>query len=111
MLLLLRPKNGSYVSLASEYQTDFCTEGAKRLRADMDAEQLKFMWNDVAPGQDRDEHSHPAPVCFEWRDRPCEIGHNNRKIYTFLLCLGFLTCKEIVRVEIFHWVVDLHHSK
>ena len=85
MLLLLRPKNGSYVGLASEYQTDFCTEGAKRLRADMDAEQLKFIWNDVAPGQDRDEHSHPAPVCFEWRDRPCEIGHNNRKIYTFLV--------------------------
>lgn len=84
MLYLLKPKNGATVSLADKYQTEFCTEDAEKIRADMDAEQLKFIWSNVIPGHDRDEHSNPAPVHFEWRDRPRETGHNNRKIYTFL---------------------------
>jgi len=84
MLYLLKPKNGETVSLATEYQAEFCTDSAKEERANIDADQLKFMWNNVLPGHDRADHSRPAPVHFEWRDRPREIGHNNRRIYTFL---------------------------
>ena len=80
----MHPKNGAFVSLATEHQIDFISDKERCARGFLDAD-FKFDWTDVIPGSDREERSLPAPVRFEWRDRPLEIGHNGRKIYTFLI--------------------------
>jgi hypothetical protein len=84
MLYLKKPENGATVSLATEYQKTFTSDEERARRATLDAE-FSFEWNDIKIGADREEHSLPAPVRFEWMDRPNEVGHNNRRIYTYLL--------------------------
>lgn len=84
MIYLLKPKNGEFVSLSTDYQIEFCEKEQRDFRATIN-EKFKFKWSDLQITGDRAENSHPKPVRFEWRDRPLEIGHNHRKIYTFLL--------------------------
>ena len=81
MIFLLNPKDGASVSLASDDQLEFISEEQRAFRAGL-KEKLYFKWNDLQITGDRMENSHPLPVRFEWRDRPLEIGHNHRKIYT-----------------------------
>ena len=88
MLYLKKPLNGATVSLATEYQKNFTSAEERARRATLDAD-FNFEWNDIKIGLDREEHSLPAPVRFEWMDRPNEIGHNNRRIYTYLLISEF----------------------
>ena len=84
MIYLREPKNGASVSLATKHQIEFISDNERKARGLLGAD-FKFDWTDAIPGCDREERSLPAPVHFEWRDRPLEIGHNGRKIYTFLI--------------------------
>ncbi len=84
MISLIHPKNGAFVSLATEHQIDFISDKARKVRGTLSAD-FKFDWTNITPGCDREDRSVPAPVRFEWRDRPLELGHNGRKIFTFLI--------------------------
>jgi len=84
VIYLRKPKNGASVSLATKHQIDFISDKAREERGLLNAD-FKFDWTNVIPGRDREERSLPAPVHFEWCDRPLERGHNGRKIYTFLI--------------------------
>ena len=84
MLYLKKPANGATVSLATDHQKKFTSDEERARRATLAAD-FSFEWNDIKIGTDREEHSLPAPVRFEWMDRPNEVGHNNRRIYTYLL--------------------------
>lgn len=82
MIYLRKPENGAVVTIANEHQLKFCEKEQFEKREELDMTDIK--WYDIKIESDK-ERSHPLPVRFEWRDRPCEYGHEGRKIYTFLL--------------------------
>lgn len=120
MLYLNNPKNNSTVSLAGEFQKSFTSATERAARENLSAD-FKFDWSDIKIGEDREEHSLPLPVRFEWMDRPCEVGHNKRRIYTFLMisessdmhpCAVYVTSKshyEVYNLKIatkYYWCVQ-----
>ena len=87
MIYLKKPANGATVTLSYDYQLDFTSPAERNKRSLLEAD-FKFDWTNIKIGVDREERSVPMPVRFEWMDRPFERGHNNRRIYTFLLISG-----------------------